>query len=111
MPDIEINRFISYKLSEKEELQGSVFTPEQKACLQNLLSRAALDKQALAPDPNNIQPFIQQEAFLKGQIELLEYILQQSDYAEEALLELSRNSAQAEQQEQQDAMSVFNLAN
>lgn len=80
-------RFTSYQLTAEEELRGSVLNLEQKWVLQNQMSAAALEKNALEFDEHSPILFAQQEASLKGQIEAFEYLLNLSDSAE---LELTR---------------------
>jgi len=80
------NDFTSYQLTEQEELEGSILTITQKQVIQNHLSAAAHEKNALEYDPENPQRFVQQEASLKGQLDAYHFILASSEAAEEAKL-------------------------
>jgi len=68
------NDFTSYQLTEQEELEGSILTITQKQVIQNHLSAAAHEKNALEYDPENPQRFVQQEASLKGQLDAYHFI-------------------------------------
>jgi len=81
-------RFTSYELTDEETLRGSVLSLEQKWYIQNKLAEAANEKSALKLDPNDVLPYAQQEAFLAGQVELCEFLLENSDASEEALQHL-----------------------
>ena len=81
------NKFTSYQLTEEEYNSGSMFSLPQQQCLQNLLSEAAHLRLALDFDPLNPGDFVQQEAFLKGKIELLSYLLENSNAVEERVRE------------------------
>ena len=67
--------FNQFELEPEEELQGQLLNTNQEAVLQNLLARNSTDKLALAFDPQNPLGFAQQEAYLRGQIDLLRYLL------------------------------------
>lgn len=77
------NEFACYDLTEEEALQGSIFTLTQKQVIQNLLAKAAAEKIHLELDVDKPDKFIQQEASLKGQLDILNYILEASDASEE----------------------------
>jgi len=85
MSYLTANSFSSYQLTQEEELQGQVLTVTQKEVLQNLLVTNAEEKLRLEFDPDQPKLFIQHEAYKRGQIELLEYILETSTIAEEML--------------------------
>ena len=76
------NKYTSYQLTDDEEIRGSILMYEQKMVIQNKLSEAALAKSVLKLDPEHPLPYAQQEAFLAGQIEILEYQLDNSDSME-----------------------------
>lgn len=83
------SRFTTYILTEEEELRGCILSLEQQWMLQNKMSEAALAKSALKLDPNNTLPFVQQESFLAGQVELCEFFLDNSEAATIALTSLT----------------------
>lgn len=92
MAQIIPNAFTSYQLSQQEEITGSIFTTNQKQVLQNLLSEAASQKLHLEYDPSDTLTFVQQEAYHTGKIELLQYLLANSDASEDANLHLAIQS-------------------
>jgi hypothetical protein len=79
------NTFTTFELSDKEALQSAIFTTLQLQNLQNQLANAAESRLALEFDANNPSDFLQQEAFLKGQIELLKFLIDGSAMATEEL--------------------------
>lgn len=78
------NTFSSYFLTEDEETEGSILSITQRQLLQNDLATCAEEKLRLEFDPAEPQLFIQQEAFKKGQIELIQYMLDRSESAIES---------------------------
>lgn len=81
MADLIANSFTTYQLTDEEMIVGSILTIAQKQVLQNMLSVSAEEKIVLEYDVKCPETFIQQEAYKRGQIELLQYILDQSDAA------------------------------
>lgn len=79
------NSFSSYLLTDKEALQGAIFTITQKQVLQNQLAISCEEKIFLEFDPEHPLLFTQEEAFKRGQIELIQYLLATSETAEEEL--------------------------
>lgn len=75
------NSFSTYDLTDKETVEGSIFTDLQKKCIQNQLAMNAEEKLSLEYDPSEPATFIQQEAYKKGAIETLRYLLDASDAA------------------------------
>lgn len=69
------NTFTSYKLTEKEQRDGALLSSLNVAVLQNLRSSIAEEKLNLVFTPNDVLSFTQQEAHLKGQLDILNYIL------------------------------------
>jgi hypothetical protein len=69
------NSFTTYKLSEDEQRQGFNLTSLTTAILQNLRSQIAEEKLNLVFTPNDVLTFTQQEAHLKGQLDVLNYLL------------------------------------
>jgi hypothetical protein len=85
MAELKSNSFNSWNLTEDEHLQGSVLSLNQRQVIDNLVSIAAEEKLLLSFDPKNPELFMQQEASLKGQILILQYILAASEGAVEEL--------------------------
>ena len=79
------NVFSSYELTEKEALQGSVFTVLQIQYMQNQLSGIAEEKINLEFDPANPTAFVQMEASLKGQMDILTFLISSSAVSEDIL--------------------------
>jgi len=69
------NVFTTYKLSEDEQRNGSALTSLNVSVLQNLRSSIAEEKLNSVFTPNDVLSFTQQEAYLKGQLDILAYIL------------------------------------
>jgi hypothetical protein len=75
------NDFSSYNLTEDETLQGSILTIQQQQVIQNQLAVVALEKINLLYDPESPKSFIQREASLQGQLNILRFLLECSDAA------------------------------
>ncbi len=71
--------FSTYALSEEELKSGVQFSSSQKGVIQNLIADLATQKLGLEFDTAAPQQFIQQEAFLAGQIKILQYLLSLSE--------------------------------
>jgi hypothetical protein len=84
--------FSRYSLSEQEQLEGSILSPNQQAVLQNLLADMVEEKVLLKFDPASIQQFQQREAELQGQIGIIKFILATSDEAIETKQSQLNNS-------------------
>jgi hypothetical protein len=69
------NQFVTYELTEKEYQQATQFTDLQRAMLQNEYAAKAASRLALVFNPAAAHEFVQEEAYLKGQMELLESLL------------------------------------
>ncbi len=75
MPHPTPNTFSSYTLTEQESRTGAQLTSLNVAVLQNLRSNIAEEKLNLAFTPNDIMSYTQQDAYLKGQLDILQYLL------------------------------------
>jgi len=75
------NSFASYELTESEQLQGSVLNPHQRAVLQNRLATIAESKLALLFTPNDPLSYAQAEAYDRGAMDTIKWILDSSDTA------------------------------
>lgn len=89
MSHILPNSFTSYFLSREDELKGSILSPLQIQCIQNLLSGVAEEKIALMFDPREPNLFLQQEAYKRGQLDTLKYLLVNSEACQVELDSLS----------------------
>ena len=81
MATIVPNVFTSYVLTEQEQIEGSILTIAQKEVIQNRLSDTAAEKLALPFDPSNPMEFAQEEAYKRGHIDALQFILDVSEAA------------------------------
>lgn len=73
------NEFTRYDLSLDEIQKASVLSEETRAVMQNLLSESATQRLDLVFDPNNPMIFTQEEAYIKGKIDTLRYLLSLTD--------------------------------
>lgn len=73
------NKFTSWTLTPEEEISGSILSPLQILVLQNKLSEVATQLLNLEYDPNNPQKFLQDEAFLTGQMQTIEWLIDLSE--------------------------------
>lgn len=71
--------------SDEELLRSQVLLTNQINWIQYNISISAMERLALDYDPTNSQKFLQAEAELKGKIGILQYLLDCSKAAEEAL--------------------------
>ena len=69
------NVFTAFELTAEEYNQATQFTDLQRAYLQTELANKAQLRLALVFDPLAAHEFVQNEAYLKGQMELLEQLL------------------------------------
>lgn len=86
MARLELSSFAYYKLTEDEQIEGSIFTETQLQVLQNKLVEISEEKLGLELDPRNVDAFIQQEASLKGQIDIIKFLMDSSEAMVEARL-------------------------
>lgn len=84
MASLQINSFSSFALTEEEQVSGSVFSADQKRVMQNLISEAAEESLNLTYDGTNPIKYAQQEAYLKGKIDILKWLIEASDAYEAA---------------------------
>lgn len=89
-----LNKFSSFELTQTEYNSGSIFSLPQLQCLQNQLAEAAELRLSLVYDPLNPGDFIQQEAYLKGKIDCLAYLLENSATVEAEVREAAQQSQQ-----------------
>lgn len=83
------NPFTQYEMSPEEESQSKILSFEQRANIQNHLSRCAQAKLELIYDSNNPVSSMQAEAEIQGQIGILKLILQEDEDARATLNEKS----------------------
>mgnify|MGYP000467278005 CR=1 FL=1 len=83
--------FDRYELTEDELFSARILDPSKQAYYQNMLSKFMEDKMELMFDAGNPLRFAQAEAELKGQVILMQLLLNDHQLAKEELLE--RNTA------------------
>lgn len=89
--NIKPNVFTEYELTLEEQQLGSVFSGNQLAVLKNLLANAVQQRLRLDFTPTDVIGFAQNEALIKGQISILEFLI---DTHESTMAELAANSQQ-----------------
>jgi len=77
--------FSMYNLSEVEAVEGGILNNAQKKYFHNLRATYAEEKLSLAFDPEKVVQYAQQEARLLGMLEILNYILDNSEAVNYAL--------------------------
>lgn len=77
--------FSSYELTAEEELQGQLLGVLNVAVLQNLLCKVSTDKLTLIYDTDKPDAYIQNEAYLRGQYDLINHLLDLNNLASESL--------------------------
>lgn len=91
------NTFSSFIMSEYEEQAAQILSPLQKMAIQNKLATIAQDKLNLTFDTTNPASFAQSEAYLRGQLDSLNWLLDTSQSVEdEAERKLQHNSSSEE---------------
>ena len=75
VPDAYDSLFTYTPLSIEVELQGQLLNPQQKLVIQNERAKIAEQKVRSSFDPNNAEQYMQTEALLKGQIQMLDWLL------------------------------------
>lgn len=83
--------FNKYLLTDEETRSGHILTESNKAIVQNLIADAAQSKLNLILDPLNINAYVQQESYLKGQIDILNYLLDMHDTSLESAMSAQNN--------------------
>ena len=75
------NDFSQYEFTEKEEIEAAKLTNYQRMHVQNLIASISMEKISHEPTPDNFSEFIQKEAYLRGQIDSLKYLLELDRFA------------------------------
>ncbi len=77
------NTFTTYTLTEDESRQGAVLSSLNISVMQNLRCSIAEEKLSLQFTPNDVLAFTQQEAYLKGQLDMLSHLLDLNEDAQQ----------------------------
>lgn len=67
--------FNRYELSVEEQRAGQALTLSNTAVIQNLVAEKSEAKIGLVLDSKDIDSYMQNEAYLRGQIDILNYLL------------------------------------
>ena len=84
--------FTFHNLSDTDKLNGAILTDLQKRVIDNEVATIAEQILLLKYDPNNQLRFVQDDSFLKGQLQAYQYLLLRSDDSQQALLKIAQQS-------------------
>jgi len=76
---IEEGSYPKYELTDAELILGVSLSPEQKAVINNDINLIIAQRLTIAYDPDNPMIFVQKEAELKGQLIMLQFMLERSN--------------------------------
>jgi hypothetical protein len=82
MSTLVSNTFSSYQLTREEDISGRILNTQQKQVLQNQLSSIATDKLNLIFNPKEPEDYAMQVAYKQGQLDLINYLLAESEETE-----------------------------
>lgn len=68
-------RFTAYELTAEEGKLGATLTSLNVAAIQTMIANIASDKLMLVFDPSNPQAYVQDEAYKRGQLDILQHLL------------------------------------
>lgn len=85
MATLNPSAFCTYILSEREEQEAKLLSPQTKMWIQNVLAESAAERLTLTLNPEHPLPFMQAEAEIQGKVGILRYILAEAAEAEELL--------------------------
>jgi hypothetical protein len=85
--------YLTYNLNDDEFLEACLLSPVQRAYIQNLRMETIEQKLTLTATltPEGKEAYWQEEAFLRGQLSILDTLLAGADAARDALLEQDSN--------------------
>lgn len=81
------------QITDTDRLQYSILSPTQQLLIKDDIAEIGTQLLALTLDPQNPSDFMQQNAFLKGQLDWLNYMLERSFSSEATLRHLAAQSA------------------
>lgn len=81
MAQLKHTRFSEYELTTDEARSGRTLNQMQQMVLQNQISEISKQILALEALPESYATFIQQDAYLKGQLAILQFLLDDSEAA------------------------------
>lgn len=88
---IQINNFTQFLLSDEEQQAGYHLTAEQRAVIQNDIAECAMKRANIVHDLSNPGKSLLEDAAIKGQITMLQYMLQRADAVASILTEQQTN--------------------
>jgi hypothetical protein len=95
MPTNITSSFQRIKLSEKDEISGTILSAMHTGVIQNHICDIAEQKLNLVFDPDKMIDFAQQNAYLQGQLDILKLLLDSSDASQ--ALAVQQAAAQSKQ--------------
>lgn len=95
-PHKPTSSFHRINLSPVEAISGAIFNSMQIAVIQNLRVDIAEQKLALKFTPNDVLDYTQQESFLTGQLEILQYLIDSSQAAQSNAIQSTQQSNKQE---------------
>lgn len=75
MAEVKVNPFAGYIFTAEELIRAATFNMEQRMYIQTVMSDCATEKINIEPTSMSLNKFLQQEAYLRGQIDILGYLL------------------------------------
>lgn len=93
---------IRWQMNEQEAIAAAVFSELNYKHIQNELATVLEEKLKTAWDPANPELFVQQHEYLRGQVEILQYLLSLHDNAVNAAVTAMRESSDAAKPSPQD---------
>lgn len=76
MSQVQINDFTQYQMRPEEVMAGQTLNMLQEMVIQNEIGKHAQEKILIEFDPQNPLKFAQQEAYKRGAIDALRYMLE-----------------------------------
>lgn len=99
--------FVYTQLTDQQQLEGQTLSTNNKLVIQNERAKIAEQLLGLSFDPADTFKFVQEQAFLQGQLSMYKWILDAADAAEIAFLELAARLAEQDQQNPDQQSSIF----
>lgn len=91
MAELVPHSFNRYQLTPRESLESLILTPLQKMGIQNQIAQISDELLTLDFDPEKPKTFVQDQAYKRGQLEILRYQLIASQESESQLANFSFN--------------------
>lgn len=84
-----VNIFDTYEHTEQEQIASSIFSQTNLEYLHNQRTAIAQQKLLLVYDTTNPSAFVQEDAYLRGQLDILSYLIDSSEAATSAVAEIA----------------------